>query len=221
MIHPNCNHMKAILSFLPFFILVGCKQTETKKVFFTFPNGQIGQVRYYTNPGDSLTYRKEVFYPDGAKSYTGGIVNGKKNGTWVWWYPNGNKKDQCTYAEGVEIDTVCHWYKSGVIQQREVVQVGRRLTDSCNECDGTIIWYYENGKPKDMFTNIDGIQQHTAKEWYENGQLEWYSYYQNGKEEGVSESFYSNGQKKDSGKFVHGLWGNQGSRSYGLPVGLS
>jgi antitoxin component YwqK of YwqJK toxin-antitoxin module len=197
--------MKAGLSFFLVFIIIGCKRAETKKIFFTFPNGQAGQVRYYPNPEDTLTYRKEVFYSNGAKAYIGEIANGKKNSAWIWWYPNGKRKDQCKYDGGIVVDTVYHWYENGAIQQIEVVQKGKHVTDSCNECDGTIIWYYENGRPKEMFTNLDGIQQDTAKRWYENGQIEWYSYYKNGKEDGLSESFYSNGQKEKSCKLVNGL----------------
>ncbi len=174
--------MKAILFFFPFFIIISCKQTKTRKIFYTFPNGQVGQVRYYENPGDSLTYRKEVFYPTGAKYYAGEIVNGKKTGTWVWWYRTGNKKDQCKYANEFEIDTIYHWDKNGIIQQIQIIREGSRISDSC-KCNGTIIWYYGNGKPKEMFTNIDEIQQDTAKSWYDNGQLKSYSFYKDGKEE--------------------------------------
>lgn len=197
--------MKVILSVLPFLIIIGCRQTERKKIFYTFPNGIVGEVRYYENSGDSLTYRKEAFYSNGAKGYIGNVVNGKKNGIWIWWYPNGNKKDQCKYLKGREIDTLYHWYKNGIIKQIEIPWIGRRLTDSCNPCNGTIIRYFENGKPQSMFKNIDDIPQDTGKRWYDNGQLEWYAVYKNGKENGISEVFYKNGQKEKSGRLVNGL----------------
>jgi antitoxin component YwqK of YwqJK toxin-antitoxin module len=132
----NCSHVKVILCFLPLFITLGCKQSESRKVYYTFPNGQAGQVRYYDNPDDSLTHRKEVFYSNGAKGYVGKFANGKKNGVWIWWYSNGNKKDQCKYADGFEVDTIYHWYKNGIIQQIEIIGEGKRGADSCI-CNGT------------------------------------------------------------------------------------
>jgi antitoxin component YwqK of YwqJK toxin-antitoxin module len=196
--------LKAIFSFSPFFIIVGCKQTETKKIFGTFANGQAKEVRYYDNPDDSLTYRKESFFSNGAEGYTGKVVKGKKSGIWTWWYANGNKKDQCKYSDGFEVDTIYHWDKNGTIHQIQIIREGHRISDSC-KCNGTIIWYYDNGKPKEMFTNIDEIQQDTAKSWYDNGQLKSYSFYKDGKEEGISETFYRNGQKEKSGTLMNGL----------------
>jgi antitoxin component YwqK of YwqJK toxin-antitoxin module len=197
--------MKAILSFFPLFIIIGCKHTETKRIARTFPNGQVAELRYYNDAGDTLTYRKEAFYNNGAKGYIGEVLNAKKNGVWIWWYANGIKKDQCKYANGFEIDTVYHWYESGTIKQIEIVHKGKNLVDSCGGCNATIIRYYENGNKKEMFTYIDEISQDSSKTWYENGQLESYSFYKDGKEEGISESFYSNGQKRNSGNLVDGL----------------
>jgi antitoxin component YwqK of YwqJK toxin-antitoxin module len=111
---------------------------------------------------------------------------------------------QCKYAGGFEIDTTYHWDKNGIIHQIQIIREGNRISDSC-KCNGTIIWYYGNGKPKEMFTNIDEIQQDTAKSWYDNGQLESYSFYKDGKEEGLSETFYNNGQKEKSATLVNGL----------------
>ena len=94
------------------------------------------------------------------------------------------------------------------IQQLKQIEIvaGRTVrTDGCCNCNGTIIRYYENGKPKELFTKIDDIYQDTAKTWYENGQLEWYAFYKSGKEEGLSETYYSNGKMEKSGTLQNGL----------------
>lgn len=196
---------KGMFFILPLLFLLGCKHPGTRRIASTFLNGRVAEYRYYNDPDDTFTYRKEAFYNNGAKGYIGKVVKGKKSGLWIWWYPNGIKKDQCKYADGFEIDTVYHWYETGVMKQIEIVYPGKHMVDSCGGCNATIIRYYENGNKKEMFTKIDEIPQDSSEHWYENGQLETYTFYKDGKEEGISESFYSNGQKSDSGRLVNGL----------------
>ena len=197
--------MKQITIILTFFILCSCGQTETKNIISTFKNGRPEIVKYFPDKNDTLTYRKEVFYESGKQDYIGYLDSGTKDSVWTWWYENGNKKDQCKYVDGYYVDTVYHWYESGQLKQIEVVAGRTVRTDGCCNCNGTIIRYYENGKPKELFTNINDIYQDTAKTWYENGQLEWYAFYKNGKEEGLSETYYSNGKMEKSGTLQNGL----------------
>lgn len=197
--------MKHFISFSILFALLGCDAPETKKIISTYENGQPEIVIYYPKGEDTLTYRKEVFYKTGKQDYIGNILENKKEGIWTWWYENGNKKDQSKYADGYYVDTVFHWYESGTIRQLEIVESRTVRTDGCCNCNGTVIRYYKNGNPMELFRNIDTIQEDTAKTWYKNGQLEWYAYFKNGEEEGLSETYYRNGQTMRSGKIKNGL----------------
>lgn len=191
--------MRQIIFILTLSTLFGCGQTETKKVVSTYFNGNPEVLYYFPKIDDTLTYRKEVFYETGKQKYIGHILNGTKNGIWTWWYENGNKKDQCKYENGYYVDTVYHWYETGQLKQIEIIAERTVTTDGCCNCNGTIIRFYENGRPKEMFTNINNIQQDTAKTWYENGRLEWFTIFKNGKEEGLSETYYENGKLEKSG----------------------
>jgi len=163
--------MKVNLTLLILLSFWSCKESEIKKIIYTFPNGQVGEVRFYNSQSDTTTYRKEVFYSSGKKGYVGQINKEKKNGTWIWWYPNGQKKDQCSYKDGVYIDTVFHWSKTGKLFQIEIVSGQKVLENECCNCNGTIIRYYENGKKKEEFTNIKGQFQGYSYRWDSLGTL--------------------------------------------------
>lgn len=161
--------MKQIIFILTLSILCGCGHTETKKIVSTYKNGKPKIINYLPDKDDTLTYRKEVFYESGKKNYIGYIAKGTKNRIWTWWYENGNKKDQCKYADGFYIDTVYHWYESGKLKQIEII-AGRTIsTDGCCSCNGTIIRYYKNGKLKEKFTSLDDKIQGTYESYDEDG----------------------------------------------------
>lgn len=161
--------MKEIIPILALSILFGCGHTEIKKVVSTYKNGKPKIVYYLPDKDDTLTYRKEVFFESGKQDYIGHIVKGIKDGIWIWWYENGNKKDQCKYVDGFYVDTVYHWYESGKLRQIEIVAGRTVRTDGCCYCNGTIIRYYENGKTKEKFTSFDDKFQGTYESYDEDG----------------------------------------------------
>ncbi len=150
---------------------VSCTQHELKKIVSKFENGSPNLVVYYYNKDDTLTFKKEVFYESGKQEYIGNIIEGKKEGIWNWWYENGNKKDQCKYKNGVEIDTIFHWYESGNIKQVGVLLDGKpnseKLCTVC--CNINITRYYETGELKESFTTIDDKFEGKYYKYYENG----------------------------------------------------
>ncbi|MCC6570713.1 MAG: hypothetical protein IT274_03730 [Chitinophagales bacterium] len=168
--------MKQIIFILTLSILFSCGQTETKKVVSTYQNGKPEIVIYYPDIDDTLTYRKEVFYESGERSYIGYILNGTKDGIWTWWYENGNKKDQCKYEDGYYVDTVYHWYESGKLKQIEIVEGRKVRTDGCCYCNGTIIRYYENGKINEKFTSLDDKFQGEYESYDEDGSWKMRTY---------------------------------------------
>jgi len=161
--------MKYLIIVLAFCIFPGCGETETKKIVSTFNNGKPEVVFYFPEKGDTLTYRKEVFYESGKQSYTGHRVKGTKDGVWTWWYENGNLKDKCKYVDGFYVDTVYHWYENGQIKQIEIVAGRTVRTDGCCNCNGTIIRYDESGKEKEMFTSLNHKFEGISKTFEEDG----------------------------------------------------
>ena len=149
--------------------LMSCTHSEIKKIVSTYKNEKPDIICYYLDKADSTTYRKEAFYESGKPEYTGHVYQAKKAGTWIWWYENGNKKDQCKYSEGFYVDTVFHWYKNGGLREIQIVVNGMVRENGCCNCNGTIIRYYENGKLGERFTLIDDKLQGTSISYAENG----------------------------------------------------
>lgn len=160
--------MRQLPAMLTFCILFSC-QTEKEKIISTYADGKPKVVFYFTDASDTLTYRKEVFYPSGNYSYTGNIVNGKKEGVWTWWYENGYRKDKCTYVNGFYTDTVFHWLENSRLKQIEIIPEHVVGTNDSSQYNGTIIRYYENGKLKEKFTSEKGKFQGTYIRYEEDG----------------------------------------------------
>lgn len=151
--------------------LLGCKQ-EVEKVVESYPDGKPKIIFMYDDGKDTLNYQKKVLYNSGKMAYLGQITNGKKNGVWVWWYENGNKKDRCKYDGGRYIDTVYHWYEDGQLKQLEILPKENTSNFECDACNGTIIRYFENGKLKEKFTSKNGSLEGEYLTVEENGG--WY-----------------------------------------------
>ncbi len=200
------NDMKYSSIFFLLCLALGCGQTETREVRETFNNGNPEIIYFYQDPKDTLTYRKEVFYESGKQNYVGHLIKGRKEGVWTWWYESGNKKDQCKYFNGKEIDTIFHWYENGKLERIDIPEKGEtNLNNSCTFCcnmRSTI--YYESGQQKQTFTRLDNLDQDTTRFWYENGQLESITVWKDGVQNGLFREYYSNGQMKADAIFIDG-----------------
>ncbi len=53
-------------------------------------------------------------YPSGKLGMGGSIKNGLRDGEWIWFYENGNKKRYCVYKEGIKDGASIFFYKNGV-----------------------------------------------------------------------------------------------------------
>ncbi len=201
--------MKHYISIFILFILVSCGQTEIKKVIYTFPNGIVGKVRYYSDESDTLTYRIEVFYLSGKRDFVGNFVEDRKEGVWTWWYENEKIKDKCKYKEGYYIDTIYHWYENGNLRQIEFLsgQIGEKVGDKYS---GTTIRYFENGKIKEQITTIDDKLEGKHIVYNEKGG--WYMRtYSNNKLWGPTIEYCLDSNNETAvGQFMngkeHGLW---------------
>ena len=94
--------------------------------------------------------------------------------------------------------------------------------------DGTVTWFYENGKQHQVVNYKQGTLEGNRKVFYETGELmteaqyidgemdgKWTEYFKNGKvketgnyekgqKEGLWKSFYENGKIKEEGKYIFG-----------------
>jgi hypothetical protein len=92
------------------------------------------------------------------------------------------------------------YYISGVKQME-----GLSFKKETEVFDGTVKWYYENGKPSQVVNYKNGILDGNRKIYYENGKLKSESNYNKSKRDGVYIEYYDNGKLKETGKYTNGL----------------
>jgi antitoxin component YwqK of YwqJK toxin-antitoxin module len=80
-----------------------------------------------------------TFFPNGQPRWQGGKSNGLSNGPYTMWYENGNKKMSGTYESGNKVGMQTIWYSNGKKWREQL---------------------YSNGKPSGK-----------GKEWNEKGEL--------------------------------------------------
>ncbi len=59
-------------------------------------------------------------FPSGKLGMGGSIKNGLRDGEWIWFYENGNKKRYCVYKAGVKDGASIFFYKTG-IKKSEII----------------------------------------------------------------------------------------------------
>ena len=59
-------------------------------------------------------------YPSGKLGMGGNIKNGLRDGEWLWFYENGNKKRYCVYKDGVKNGASIFFYKNG-LKKSEII----------------------------------------------------------------------------------------------------
>ncbi len=92
----------------------------------------------------------------------GKMKGGKKEGKWISWYPNGQKKSVVTYKDEKLDGLFTIWYENG---QKKV-----KRTYKDGEPDGLETKWYENGQKRLEETWKDG-EWISEKEWNEDGSL--------------------------------------------------
>lgn len=54
-----------------------------------------------------------VRYPNGVKQYEGNVLNGKRQGKWMYWYKDGSIWSECEYNEGKKNGKTAVWFENG------------------------------------------------------------------------------------------------------------
>lgn len=69
----------------------------------------------FYEPGSKTPYTGQCVttYPSGKLGMGGNIKNGLRDGEWLWFYENGNKKRYCMYKDGMKDGPSIFFYKSG------------------------------------------------------------------------------------------------------------
>lgn len=129
----------------------------------------------YADTSGNIRFIVHDYYPGGAlqmEGYYRSINPDIKDGPFIYYYPDGSKKMECTFKGNLVDGILTEWYTNGTLK----LQVG-----------------YRNGKYHGTFINLDtnGLPLLSAN--YRDGELhgKFISYYPDGRK--VREDVYSNG----------------------------
>jgi antitoxin component YwqK of YwqJK toxin-antitoxin module len=112
-------------------------------------------------------------YPDKKPSMTGRYLQGKKQGTWLKYHPNGMIADSTEYEAGNPIGTSLSWYPNGSPSDSSIFHAGG---------SGKQVTWFDNGNPSSAGVYAVGRKMHGEWKFYhKNGQISADEFYDQGK----------------------------------------
>lgn len=137
-------------------------------------------------------------YPSGGKMAEGMELNGKPQGKWTFYHPNGSIKSNIDYQK----KTAVHFNELGNITAKGTLSDGGG--------SGTWKTWHSNGKPEQQKRYISGLPHGTWKSWYINGQTASVQFFLKGKRTGTWLNYSRTGKTTFKGSFKDdkpiGIW---------------
>ena len=90
---------------------------------------------------DGLPHREGPFvawYPDGRRKIEGAYRDGVADGAWTYWSPDGRKREAGQYRNGREEGPWVRWHTTGALAEAGVYRDGRR--------EGRWTFWFANGE---------------------------------------------------------------------------
>jgi antitoxin component YwqK of YwqJK toxin-antitoxin module len=126
-------------------------------------------------------------YESGAKEIVGRYRNGRREGTWTRWHPNGKVDTITAYADG-KPQSFEAWHDNGQKWEEGYFKDGFK--------EGTWIRWHGNGQKEFEGHFEHGTLEHLYTMWHDNGQKEEQGEYVHGVREGLWTMWHRNGQKR-------------------------
>jgi antitoxin component YwqK of YwqJK toxin-antitoxin module len=132
--------VKKLLYLLLVLFIASCQPKLEEVVSDSYPNGKPKRVQYFRGEGDQRHLARDVFYyEDGTKKVEGWYnQEGRKDGAWTFWYPNGKKWSEGYFSNGIDDRLRTTWHENGQMHYRGKYDKGTRV--------GVWKFYDENGK---------------------------------------------------------------------------
>ncbi|NUM50401.1 MAG: toxin-antitoxin system YwqK family antitoxin [Flavobacteriales bacterium] len=130
-------------------------------------------------------------YPSGEKQYEGKIVNGKQEGTHLWWHQNGKLMLEANYANGEPNGVWTRYNEKGDFVSQETFVNGLR--------EGKYVFLQEvfDTEEEAKFDSLGNLVSETSYRKYVHN-------YKNNQMVGPFQSFYANGSLCEEGQYENG-----------------
>lgn len=141
----------------------------------------------------------EYYYPNGNMAWKNTYIAGVKNGRWTWYFENGNPKKVETYTDNMKNGPYITYYegKDSTFRKSEINYKMGKL-------DGSYKLFYDNGQVKSEEKYKEDKVDGESLMYYENAQLAVQQKFKNGIPDGDWKEWYDNGQERKNEKFVNG-----------------
>ncbi len=138
---------------------------------------------------------------NGRLSTEGAYVDGRQDGAWTSYWPDGRVHEQTQYARGLQDGAWVVYAAGGGIEVRGAYRHGKQ--------HGTWTWWHPNGRKKGVTVYVDGKEQGRATEWDEGGAVVSDGAYVRGRQVGLwieshARGSYCAGKRCGRWKFVDG-----------------
>ncbi len=157
----------------------------------------------------------------GDKLVEGEYIRGKKQGRFVWYYPDGGVKCDANYADGEQEDLATWYYNNGQLKCTGKYHRGEKegiftwydrlrgyKTKELNyvqgKLEGECRWYYDDGGLWEKSTFRNGARQGLSYKYYEKGKLQQVCPMEKGLENGECVLYNQDGSLKKKILFENG-----------------
>jgi len=95
-------------------LLFSCQHKKIEVVEESYDNKAPRLVRYYEEKnGNKVLVGEKDYYPDSKIQLEGSYKNDKRDGTWIFYYKNGNKWSEAEYIDGINNGKTLTWFENG------------------------------------------------------------------------------------------------------------
>ena len=120
---------------------------------------------YFVNEKKEFDSRYRVWYDNGKRYKEFEYKNGKKDGEYISWYPDGiTIRTKCEFKNGKKEGEYKGWYED------ETKRLFCKYKNG--ELDGIFEEWYENGKQETLAHYKDGVAEGIVKKWHKNGMVQ-------------------------------------------------
>ncbi len=160
------------------------------------------------------------WHENGTLNTQGQFVEGLRDGTWIWYYQDGQKFADVTFQQDEVTGTEHHWapdgsllttgeYRDGqpwngtfvdFIGTQLIITFQRSFQDG--QPHGDWIWRYADGTPNTHGSFINGKKHGSWMWWYENGQKFAETEYNNGTPLGTLRHWSQDGELLTEGEYA-------------------
>ena len=135
-----------------------------------------------------------AFYPDGSKHRAGAYRAANNAGTWTTWWPNGKVQLEEHYVDGRADGVQTAYAADGKVVETWKLKMGT----------GTMTWWDDDGHKASETEYVDGRAHGASTSYYPSGKVQEKSRYVDGEPDGQETDYYENGQIREQGTYYRG-----------------